>query len=56
MAMFLVCSIMGFLYLGIYGIIVGAIATLIERIPKIDDNITVPLITALLVYIHTIIF
>ena len=55
-AMFLVCSIIGFLYLGIYGIIVGAIATLIERIPRIDDNITVPLITALLVYIHMIIF
>lgn len=55
-AMFLLCSIIGFLYLGIYGIIVGAIATLIERIPKIDDNITVPLITALLVYIQTIIF
>lgn len=55
-AMFLICSIIGFLYLGIFGIIVGLIATLVERIPGIDDNITVPSITALLVYIYIIIF
>jgi phytol kinase len=53
-AMFLVCSAIGFLYLGIYGILVGTIATLVERTPGIDDNITVPLVTALLVYIHII--
>lgn len=52
LAMFLVCSIIGYHFLGIYGIIVGATATLVEKIPKIDDNITVPLVTALLVYIH----
>ena len=56
LAMFLVCSIIGFLYLGIYGILVGLVATLIEKIHGIDDNITVPLVTALLVYIHGVIF
>ena len=50
--MFLICSVIGYLFLGIYGIMVGAVATLVEKIPGIDDNITVPLITALLVYIH----
>ena len=52
LAMFLICSVIGYLFIGIYGIIVGAVATLVEKIPGIDDNITVPLITALLVYIH----
>ena len=54
--MFLVCSIIGFLSLGTYGILVGSIAALVERIPDIDDNITVPLITAFLVYLQGSIF
>ena len=55
LAMFLVCSIIGFLSLGIYGVIVGAVATLVEKIPKIDDNITVPLITGFLVSLQLLI-
>jgi phytol kinase len=55
LAMFLVCSIIGFLSLGIYGVIVGAVATLVEKIPKIDDNITVPLITGFLVSLQVLI-
>ena len=51
LAMFLICSIIGFLSMGVYGVIVGSIATLVEKIPEIDDNITVPMITALLVYL-----
>ena len=51
LAMFLICSIIGFLSLGVYGFIVGSIATLVEKIPEIDDNITVPMITALLAYL-----
>jgi dolichol kinase len=51
LAMFLICSIIGFISIGVYGIIVGSIATLVEKIPEIDDNITVPMITALLVYL-----
>ncbi|MFC1487984.1 hypothetical protein ACFLRN_09915 [Thermoproteota archaeon] len=56
LAMFLVCSIIGFISLGTYGILVGSIAALVERIPDIDDNITVPLITAFLVYLQGSIF
>jgi dolichol kinase len=55
LAMFLVCSITGFLSLGIYGVIVGAAATLVEKIPGIDDNVTVPLITGLLVSLQVLI-
>jgi len=55
LAMFLICSIIGFLSLGVYGVIVGSMATLVEKIPKIDDNITVPMITALLVYLQGLI-
>ena len=51
LAMFIVCSIIGWLFLGVYGIIIAAVATLVERIPGIDDNITVPIVTALLVYL-----
>jgi phytol kinase len=51
LAMFLICSIIGFISIGVYGIIVGSIATLVEKIPEIDDNITVPMVTALLVYL-----
>jgi len=52
LAMFLICSIIGYSLLEIYGIFVGAAATLVEKIPGIDDNITVPAITALLIYLH----
>jgi dolichol kinase len=55
-AMFLVCSIIGFAILGIYGIIVGVIATLVEKIPKIDDNVTVPFVTALLIFLPDLVF
>jgi dolichol kinase len=49
LAMFIVCSIIGWFFLGFYGIIIAAIAAMVERIPGIDDNITVPIVTALLV-------
>jgi len=54
-AMFFVCSIIGFLSLGIFGFLVGFAATLVEKIPRIDDNITVPIITALLVCLQELI-
>jgi dolichol kinase len=50
-AMFVICSIIGFAILGIYGIIIGLIATFVEKIPKIDDNVTVPFVTALLIFL-----
>lgn len=51
-AMFIICSLIGYGLLGVYGIVIGAAATLVEKIPGIDDNITVPLLTATLVYIQ----
>jgi dolichol kinase len=50
-AMFIVCSIIGVWKLGSYGLAVSAIVSLVEKIPKIDDNITVPIVTAALVYL-----
>ena len=52
-AMLITCSIIGYALLGVYGIGLGAVATLVEKIPDIDDNITVPLITAALVYLQS---
>ena len=54
LAMFIICSIIGYAYLGIFGIAVAAAATLVEKIPGIDDNITVPFITGLLVCLQAI--
>jgi dolichol kinase len=54
LAMLLICIPIGYIYLGPYGIAVGAAATLIEKIPGIDDNITVPTATAALVYLQGI--
>ncbi len=53
LAMFIICSAIGYGFLGLYGIGIGAVATLVEKIPGIDDNITVPLITAALVYLQS---
>ena len=52
-AMLIICSIIGYTFLGPIGIAVAAAATLVEKIPGIDDNITVPLVTGLLVYLQT---
>ena len=51
-AMFVICSAIGYGFLGFYGIIIGTAATLIETIPGIDDNITVPILSAILVYLQ----
>jgi dolichol kinase len=50
--MFVVCSTIGYWRLGWYGVFLGAVASLVEKIPKIDDNITVPIITSALVYLE----
>jgi dolichol kinase len=54
LAMFVVCSIIGFIRLGWYGILLAGAASLIERIPGVDDNITVPVLSAALVYFQPI--
>jgi len=51
LAMFLVCAIIGWIFLGVYGIFIAGIVTMVERIPRVDDNITVPIVTGLLVYL-----
>jgi len=52
LAMLTVCTIVGYTLLGTYGILLGIVATIIEKIPGIDDNITVPLLTGTLVYMQ----
>jgi dolichol kinase len=54
-AMFLVCLIISGVLFGWYGLILSAAASLVEKIPKIDDNITVPIVTATLVYLYSFI-
>ncbi len=46
-AMLLITLPIGWYYKGIPGIIGALVATLVEKWPKIDDNITVPLISAI---------
>jgi len=50
-AMFVTCSIIGYWRLGFYGILIAGVVSLVEKIPKIDDNITVPIVAATLVYL-----
>jgi len=52
LAMLSICTIIGYALLGTYGILIGAAATLIEKIPGIDDNVTIPLLTGALVYMQ----
>jgi len=49
-AMFGVCSLIAYPILGWYGIPLAAAASLIERLPNIDDNITVPILSAAILY------
>ena len=51
LAMFLVCSLIGWVFLGVYGIFIAGIVTIVERLPEVDDNITVPIVTGSLVYL-----
>ena len=53
LAMLIICTTIGYIILGNYGILVGAAATLIEKIPGIDDNITIPFVTGFLVFLQT---
>jgi len=50
-AMLIVSVIIGVIYKGIIGVLTAVIATIVERIPLIDDNITVPLVSAGLMYL-----
>ncbi len=52
LAMFGVCALLGIWKLGWYGLPVAAAASLMERVPGVDDNVTVPLLSAMLVYLR----
>ncbi|EWG06974.1 MAG: hypothetical protein ASUL_07289 [Candidatus Aramenus sulfurataquae] len=49
--MFLVSSSLGYALLSIPGFISGVLATLVERVTKLDDNITVPLTSFAFLYL-----
>lgn len=50
-AMLIVSAVIGVLYKGIPGVVTAIIATIIEKIPLIDDNISVPLVSAGVLYV-----
>ena len=50
-AMFIVSSIIGYWGLGYYGVFIAAAVSLVEKIPGIDDNITIPIVSVTLAYI-----
>ena len=54
-AMFCVCSIIGFWKFGFYGLLMSIVTSLVESIPRIDDNITVPFVSAALVFLGKIV-
>ncbi|MFP3201609.1 MAG: phosphatidate cytidylyltransferase [Sulfolobus sp.] len=49
--MLAICSPLGYLLLGIPGLISGIIATLAEVLPIIDDNLSVPFLSFLFLYL-----
>jgi len=53
-AMFIVCSAIALWKLGLYGIGVSALVSLIERIPGVDDNVTIPCVSAACVFLYTL--
>jgi len=51
LGMLIISSSLGFVFLSIPGLISGILATFLERIKKIDDNLTVSLVSFLFLYI-----
>jgi dolichol kinase len=51
-AMFLISAFIGYWRLGVYGIVLAAIVSIVEKIPKIDDNVTVPIVAAVGMYLR----
>ncbi|UCH37444.1 MAG: hypothetical protein JSV76_07150 [Candidatus Bathyarchaeota archaeon] len=56
LAMIAVCSCIGYWKLGWYGLFVGVVVSLVEKIPNIDDNLTVPALSAALVWLGNHLF
>ncbi|MEM0264616.1 MAG: hypothetical protein QXP13_01330 [Candidatus Methanomethylicia archaeon] len=53
-AMFIVCSFIAFFKYGFYGVFMALISSLVERIPKVDDNVMVPLASGFMAYIYNL--
>ncbi len=54
LGMFIVSSILGYYFLSIPGLISGILATIVERMGKVDDNILVPFIPFVFLYITVV--
>ncbi|MUM65239.1 phosphatidate cytidylyltransferase [Acidianus infernus] len=54
LGMFIVSSFLGYYFLSIPGLISGILATIVERIGKVDDNILVPFVPFILLYITVV--
>lgn len=46
LAMLIVCSLLGLYFYGLWGVILSILATIAEAQPYLDDNLSVPIITA----------
>ena len=55
LTMFLVCAVIGLWRYGGYGLVVAALVSLVEKIPGIDDNLTVPLVAIALAYLPRVV-
>ncbi|AOL16282.1 phosphatidate cytidylyltransferase [Sulfolobus sp. A20] len=51
LGMLVFCSVLGYLVFGIIGIIAGVIATIMEIVPIVDDNISVPFASFIFLYL-----
>jgi len=50
LGMAIVCIPLGYYFYGIFGVISGAIATIVEILPFIDDNLSIPFASFLFLY------
>ena len=50
LGMAIVCIPLGYYFFGIYGAISGAIATIVEVLPLVDDNLSIPFVSFLFLY------
>jgi dolichol kinase len=55
LAMFLVCAVIGLWRYGAYGLVVAGLVSLVEKIPGVDDNLTVPLVAVALAYLPRVV-
>jgi len=50
-AMFLLCAPLGYIFFGIYGLVAATLASIIEHYEFVDDNISVPLVSFVILLI-----